>query len=434
MVYKLARHPEPSVPAPPISEVTNSRPIDLTKPLDPEGFPHTKTLNNGTLKPLCTIENVEHLLNSYGIIAQYDVIGKEIQILIPGQSGVTENSANTAIERINSLASLNGLPTAQVPRYVAVIADENPINRAADWMRSKEWDGIDRINAICDTLVTQEGFPKALKKTLVTKWLRSVVAAATTPHGFHTRGVLTLQGPQLIGKSSWIRNLMPPGLLRDRSILTGHHLDPGNKDSLTTAIKNLIVEIGELDSSFKRDIARLKGFLTQDRDSVRRPYARTNAEYQRRTVFCATVNDDRFLVDHTGNSRFLTIPVESINYEHGIDTQQLYAQLYVELQKGAKWWLTTEEDAQLEELNQTHRAVNAIEERIQLVMNPDLPDNRWVHKKPIEVLMAIGIRSPTNTQCKDCADVLKREYGPARKSQGALRYRIPLDLSRVPYS
>ena len=225
---------------------------------------------------------------------------------------------------------------------------------------------------------------------------------------------------------------MPPGLLRDRSILTGHHLDPGNKDSLTTAIKYLIVEVGELDSSFTRDVARLKGFLTQDRDSIRRPYDRTNAEYQRRTVFCATVNDPQFLVDKTGNSRFWTIPVESINYEHEIDTQQLFAQLYVELQQGAKWWLTVDEDRQLEELNQTHRAVNAIEERIQLVMNPDLPDDSWVHKKPIEVLMAIGIRSPSNRQCKDCADVLKREYGPARKSQGALRYRIPLDLSRVP--
>jgi putative DNA primase/helicase len=227
---------------------------------------------------------------------------------------------------------------------------------------------------------------------------------------------------------------MPLGLLRDRSILTGHHLDPGNKDSLITAIKHLIVEIGELEGSFNRDIARLKGFLTQDRDSVRRPYARTNAEYQRRTVFCATVNDNHFLTDHTGSSRFWTLPVQSINYDHEINQQQLYAQSYVELQQGASWWLKPEEDAQLEELNQTHRAVNAIEERVQLVMNPGLPDNRWVHKKPIEVLMAIGIRSPTNRQCKDCADVLKREYGPARKSQGALRYRIPLDLTRIPYS
>ena len=146
------------------------------------------------------------------------------------------------------------------------------------------------------------------------------------------------------------------------------------------------------------------------------------------------MNDDRFLVDHTGNSRFWTIPVESINYEHGIDMQQVYAQLYIQIQQDAKWWLTADEDRQLEDLNKTPRAVNAIKERIQLVMNPGLPDDRWGHKKPIEVLMAIGIRSPTNRQCKDCADVLRREYGPARKYQGDYKYRIPLDLSRVPYS
>jgi putative DNA primase/helicase len=225
---------------------------------------------------------------------------------------------------------------------------------------------------------------------------------------------------------------MPPGILRDKSILTGHHLDPGNKDSLTTAIKHLIVEVGELDSSLKRDVARFKGFLTQNRDSVRRPYARTNAEYQRRTVFCATVNDDQFLVDQTGNSRFWTIPVESINYAHSIDMQQLFSQLYVELQQGAEWWLTPDEDRQLETLNQSHRAVNAIEERVLLAMNPDLQENQWRYKKPIEVLMAIGIHNPSNRQCKDCADVLRREYGPKRKYQGNYMYRIPLDLSRIP--
>jgi putative DNA primase/helicase len=399
--------------------------------LDPEGFPHTRRLANNSAKPLCTIENVEHLLNSYGIIAQYDVIGKEIQITIPGQHGVTENSANTAIERINSLASLNGLPTAQVPRYVAVIADENPINRAADWMCSKKWDGIDRIDAICDTLVTQEGFPKAFKKTLVTKWLRSVVAAATTPHGFHTRGVLTLQGPQLIGKSSWNRNLMPPGLLRDRSILTGHQLDPGNKDSLTTAIKHLIVEIGELDSSFKRDIARLKGFLTQDRDSVRRPYARTNAEYQRRTVFAATVNEISFLIDKTGNSRFWVIPVTSIDYNHGIDTQQLFAQLKRELDAGATWWLKPKEDARLEELNRDHRAVSVVEEKLLEAFNFDLPADRWSNLSATEVLEWIGYQRPTNSLCRECGGILREHVGQPKKSHGIAKWKVPLDSRKA---
>ena len=75
------------------------------------------------------------------------------------------------------------------------------------------------------------------------------------------------------------------------------------------------------------DMARLKGVLTRDFDKVRRPYARAESEYQRRTVFFASVNKPNFLVDMTGNTRWWTIPVSKINYEHGIDMQQVFAQL-----------------------------------------------------------------------------------------------------------
>ena len=64
---------------------------------------------------------------------------------------------------------------------------------------------------------------------------------------------------------------MTDPILRDAVIKLDHHLDTGNKDSQITAICHWIVEIGELDSSFRKDIARLKGFITSDRDKVRKP-------------------------------------------------------------------------------------------------------------------------------------------------------------------
>lgn len=49
---------------------------------------------------------------------------------------------------------------------------------------------------------------------------------------------------------------------RSTSKRTKHRgLDPGNKDSILGAIVHWLVEICELDSSFKKDVARLKGFL-----------------------------------------------------------------------------------------------------------------------------------------------------------------------------
>lgn len=51
-----------------------------------------------------------------------------------------------------------------------------------------------------------------------------------------------------------------------------------------------------------------------------------------------------------------------INYEHGIDMQQLFAQLTVDFYKGEPWWLTREEEAQLETYNKERRSISVIRE------------------------------------------------------------------------
>jgi predicted P-loop ATPase len=243
---------------------------------------------------------------------------------------------------------------------------------------------------------------------------------------------LVLQGRQLLGKTSWFLALITDALLRDSVILTGHHLDPANKDSLTTAIKHWLVELGELDSSFRKDVARLKGFLTSDRDKVRRPYARTNSEYQRRTVFCASVNEETFLVDPTGNSRFWTLPVIEINYQHGIDMQQVFAQLAVDWKEGVQWWLTPEEEAELEVQNEMHQAVNPYEEMIVPALDFDMSKELWQNKSATEVLRFVGIEHSTIPQCRECGKVLRKHFGAPKKIQGIMKWNVPLKSRYTP--
>jgi predicted P-loop ATPase len=112
---------------------------------------------------------------------------------------------------------------------------------------------IDRLQAFYDTLIHREDFPAPLKEVLLYRWLISAIAAVLKPSAFRARGVLTLQGPQSIGKTAWINSLVSDPLLREMVIKLDHHLDAGNKDSILTAVSHWIVEIGELDSSFKKD-------------------------------------------------------------------------------------------------------------------------------------------------------------------------------------
>jgi putative DNA primase/helicase len=399
-------------------------PSGNARPLGHASFPDQPRGGSSTIP--ATIANLAHMINAYGISVRYNAVRKQIHITIPHASGASENCTNVALTRIISLANLNNMPSGQIANYLEVIADSNQHNPVADWITSKPWDGIDRLQPIYDTLKTRDGFPEALKHALMYRWLLSAVASVLKPSGFKARGVLTLQGPQSIGKTSWISALVPDPVLREGVLKLDHHLDAGNKDSIITAVSHWIVEIGELDSSFKKDIARLKGFLTSDRDKVRRPYGRSDSEYPRKMVFCATVNEHGFLVDSTGNSRWWTIPVTSIIYEHNIDMQQVFAQLAIDFHGGAQWWLTHEEEQLLELHNKEHRNVSAIRERILEALDLDhVSESGLPTFTPTQLLQRMNIRNPTNAQSKECASVLRELLGESKKIQGQYKWRIP---------
>jgi putative DNA primase/helicase len=292
---------------------------------------------------------------------------------------------------------------------------------------SKPWNGRDRYEEFCDSVQERKGYPEFMKKILLRRWLLSAVAAVLKTHGFHCRGVLVLQGRQGIGKSRFFQALVSDASLCASVVLLGHHLDGANKDSMTTAIAHWIVELGELDGTLKKDIARLKGFITSNSDKLRRPYGRLDSEYPRRTVFGASVNDNNFLVDDTGNSRWWTIACESINYAHGIDMQQLFAQFAVYFSNGEQWWLTPEEEQMLDEVNKSHRIVSMIRERVlgAIDLQPEL-GTQLPAMTAIELLEEVGVQRPTNPQCKECASILREIYGDPKKVNGRYVWRVAL--------
>lgn len=395
------------------------------EPIPPERFPHGPQGWNRTLP--ATVENVEFLLDHYDVKARYDCIKKKLRIEAPGLRSRTDNADNTAVTEITSLISLNGMPIGQVPALLEAIGDRHLYNPVEDWIRSRAWDGVDRLPHVFETLTVHEGFSDQLKRIVVYKWLLSATAAVVLPRGFKARGVLTMQGPQGIGKTSWVMALVNDPELRERLIKVDHHLDPHNKDSILGAITHWIVEIGELDSSFRKsDVARLKGVLTSDSDKVRRPYAKAEAEYQRRTVFCATVNESQFLVDHTGNTRWWTLPLASIDYQHDIDMQQVFAQLALDVEAGVQWWLTKDEETLLEQHNSDHRTVSLMRERLKDLLDLGRPvTSADPYVGSVALLGELGYDRPTNGDAKELTSILREMLGDPKKINGSMKWRIP---------
>ncbi len=393
------------------------------------------TAKNGA--PLGTKENLEVLLEHRGIRIWYDEIKKDTRCDLPGHMNGNgtrfgkDNEQNSTLALIVSLCEAHRYPVKNLPEYLAAIADENRVNPARRWILSRTWDGKDRIETLCGTLQLADWYPDDMKRILVRRWLVSAVAASLSGGGFRARGVLVLQGSQGIGKTSWFAGLVP----QDSGwFLDGVALNPDEKDSLKKVVSHWIIELGELDATFRRaDISKLKSFITSPVDVVRLPWARKFSEFPRRTVFCASVNQADFLVDTTGNSRWWVLPCRKIEFRHVLDMQQLWAQVYRIWNEEKIWWLNQEEETRLNELNRQFEASDEIEDLIAGKWNWDeyekaakMEQGGWLNATA--ALKLCGLQNPTKTQVRRAGEILRALTGrePQRMGKAGDRcYWIP---------
>nr|WP_314717521.1 VapE domain-containing protein [uncultured Fretibacterium sp.] len=391
--------------------------------------------------PMGTLENLQVLLAHERLGVWYDEVKKDVDYKLPpeieeGRFG-KDNRANSIFALVVSLCEQHRFPTSNLPLFLDAIADMGRRNAVRDWIRIRGWDEKDRIGELTETLTLAEWFPDRMKRLLLKRWLISAVAACFEREGFKARGVLVLQGHQAIGKTSWLAALVPKG---SDWFLDSVALDPEDKDSVKRAISHWIIELGELEATFKKaDINKLKGFITSPVDIMRTPFARKMSTFPRRTVFCASVNQAEFLVDTTGNSRWWCLPCKAIDYRHGIDLQQLWAQALSLYRDGEPWWLTREEEAELDALNRYFEAGDEIEDLIASGWNWDEYERDlsmglgdWMNATAI--LKSCGMQNPTKMQVRRAGEVLRKLTGREPERRGKARDRCYWMPNRNCYS
>lgn len=384
---------------------------------------------NGKGKPIATIENVAEACRRLGVNVRYNVIRKDVELLIPGASFSVDNRANASLAWLASACTRFGIPTGPLGDFLCYMADQNLYNPVASWVTSKPWDGRTRLNDLYNT-ITAVGEADDyriwdIKAAMMKRWLISAVAAAFNPNGVSAHGVLVLQGDQYLGKTKWFKQLVPSslGVIQD-----GLMLRPDDRDSVKQVVSYWLVELGELDATFRKsDIAQLKSFLTRDRDVLRRAYAKMESEYARRTVFFASVNPRQFLHDPTGNRRYWTISAEAINHEHNIDMQQLWAEVYeAHYLKGETWYLNPEEMAVLNDQNRDHEVLDPIRERLQTRFEWDEHPSLWRWMTATDVMSEAGFDRPTRADVTQCGQILfELNGGQRRKSNGKHLSKVP---------
>lgn len=384
---------------------------------------------NGKGKPKATIENVAEATRRLGVTIRYNVIKKDVEILIPGARFTIDNQANASLAWLASNCTRFDIPTGPLGEYVNYLADLNLHNPVANWVTCKPWDGVSRMQAFYQT-ITAEGEDEDLrvleqKVAMMRRWMISAIAAAFRPNGVSAHGVLVLQGDQYLGKTKWFKSLVPSdlGVIQD-----GLMLRPDDRDSVKQVVSYWLVELGELDATFRKsDIAQLKSFLTRDRDVLRRAYARMESEYARRTVFFASVNPRQFLHDPTGNRRYWTISCKKINHDHRLDMQQVWAEVYQQdYLRGETWYLTPDEMQALNDNNRDHEVLDPIRERLQSRFDWEAPASMWRWMTATDAMAEIGFDRPTRADVTQAGQILQELNGQQRrKSNGRLLAKVP---------
>uniref|UniRef100_UPI0015D26177 VapE domain-containing protein n=1 Tax=unclassified Acinetobacter TaxID=196816 RepID=UPI0015D26177 len=394
------------------------------------GFPHLSEKG----KPLNTWENLSYLLDQYGIRVRYNVISKKTEVLIPGHASSIDNKQKATLAEITSLCARNGMPKTEIAQYLVIIGDRNQYNPVLTWVNSQKWDGVSRFSDLANTITPDDNYSPEMRDILLKRWLISAIAAAANTGGFESHGALVLVGAQGTGKTTWFNRLVCPELRREL-VLTGALLDTENKDTIITAVSHWICELGELDATFRKaDIAKLKAFITQGVDKFRRPFEREDDERDRRTIFCASVNQSDYLVDDTGNRRWWTIPAKNIDYMHEVNMQQLWAEVYEWYKAGERWYLSTDEQAQLKAINESHEQIDPIAEKIrQACTAPEakLKSADWMIAG--EVLEALGYRTPNKTQRNIAAKALQDLGVECRLRHKVKQYLVPGGLKSKSY-
>lgn len=209
--------------------------------------------------------------------------------------------------------------------------------------------------------------------------------------------------------------------------LEGQTLNPADKDSVMSTVSHWIVELGELDSTFRKaDLAQLKAFITKSQDTLRRPYARKDSTFPRRTVFAGTVNDAEFLHDPTGNRRFWPIDVHTINRDTSIDYQQLWAEVKSWYDAGEKWYLNQSETDMLRQYSEIF-IVNDPDVETLLTKYAFTGCTNWAEAKMQDICFVIGIERPSRSQTMRLAEAIRRHNGGRRprESNGVKYHYVP---------
>ena len=328
-------------------------------------------------EPKATIDNIQIILNNdpnlKGKFA-YDEFTEVCSVLAPlpwNKSETVRYWSNTDDAGLRSYIEKTYRISAMQKVYdaFALHIEQNKINSVKNYLNSLSWDGTPRLETMLIDYLGAEDTPynRAVTKMCFT----AAVARALRP-GVKFDNVLILVGKQGIGKSTLLR-------VMGREWFSDSLLSFEGRDAQEHLIGKWLIELGELATLSKSEMAIAKQFLSKTEDNFRAAYARRSESHLRKCVFFGTTNEAEFLRDSTGNRRFLPVtlgarePTKNVFEDLENEVSQLWAEAKTLYENGEKLYLPKNLEAVAREVQEDYREVDAREGLILEFIEREVP-------------------------------------------------------------
>ena len=296
-----------------------------------------------------------------------------------------------------------GLPKSVIQDVYREMALNNSYHPIKDYLNGLTWDGTDYITILVNEYLTET---TDFGVIAFTRWMIGCIAKLFDgAQNF----MLVMDGPQGIGKSHLARWLCP----LPKYFVEGE-LRPDNNDHKIRSMSKWIWEVGELQATTRKaDREALKGFISEQVVTVRKPYAKHDVEALMLANFIGTINEtgSGFLSDPTGNRRFVTVYLAKIKhaYSKEIDVNQLWAQAMHLYKQGVTNILEPQEELRRDEINKGYETSNPLTEMFFVYYDIDKTYNQA--RTAISIILrleSMGLRTNQVQNLKDLAELMKK--------------------------
>jgi predicted P-loop ATPase len=239
----------------------------------------------------------------------------------------------------------------------------NPFTDYFDKLPAVE--GTKNIDLFCLTLKTHDD---QLFKWAFTKWIVAMVGNMIDENVINHQCIV-LSGSQGIGKSTWVRNLLPNKL---KPYYHEGNIKLGDKDSLKNISTKCLINLDELAGMTSKQSPMLKELITKSNTELRKAYAHLDEFFVRRASFIGSINGGEFLYDLTGNRRFLCFEVDWFENtgNHNMNMDLIFAEAYHLFKNGFQYWFNHEDQIKVEENNKQFISIPPEEEELLRVFSP----------------------------------------------------------------